>query len=63
MLFGTYNVHNGVGADAKYDVERIADLMAPADMACLQEVVRGWPQNGYVDQTAEIGRRLDRYFR
>lgn len=63
MLFSTYNVHYGVGADGKYDVERIADVLAEADIACLQEVVRGWPQNGYADQTAEIARRLNRYFR
>lgn len=63
MLFSTYNVHYGVGADAKYDVERIADVVADADIVCLQEVVRGWPHNGYADQTGEIGRRLNRYFR
>ena len=37
--------------------------MAEADIICLQETVRGWPQNGYADQTAEIGRRSNRYFR
>lgn len=63
MLFSTYNIHYGVGADGKYDVERIADVLAEADIACLQEVVRGWPQNGYADQAGEIGRRLNRYFR
>jgi endonuclease/exonuclease/phosphatase family metal-dependent hydrolase len=63
MLFSTYNVHYGVGADGKYDVDRIADVLADADIACLQEVVRGWPENGYADQTAEIGRRLNRYYR
>ena len=25
MLFCTYNIHYGVGADGKYDVARIAD--------------------------------------
>ena len=63
MLFATYNIHYGVGADGRYDVARIADAVAQADIACLQEVVRGWPQNGYADQTAEIGRRLNRYTR
>ena len=63
MLFSTYNIHYGVGADGKYDVLRIADAVAQADIICLQETVRGWPQNGYADQTAEIGRRLNRYFR
>src|SRR5260370_11325139 len=63
MLFSTYNIHYGVGADGKYDVMRAADAVAQADIICLQETVRGWPQNGYADQTAEIGRRLNRYFR
>ncbi len=63
MLFSTYNIHYGVGADGAYDVARIADAVAEADIVCIQETVRGWPQNGYADQTAEIGRRLNRYFR
>ena len=63
MLFATYNIHYGVGADGRYDTARIADMLAASDIACLQEVVRGWPQNGYADQTAEIGRRLNRYYR
>jgi endonuclease/exonuclease/phosphatase family metal-dependent hydrolase len=63
MLFCTYNVHYGVGSDGRYDVARIADVLVDADIACLQEVVRGWPHNDYADQTAEIGRRLNRYYR
>jgi endonuclease/exonuclease/phosphatase family metal-dependent hydrolase len=63
VLFATYNIHYGVGADGRYDVGRIADVLASADIACLQEVVRGWPQNGYADQTTEIGRKLNRYTR
>jgi endonuclease/exonuclease/phosphatase family metal-dependent hydrolase len=61
MLFGTYNIHYGVGADGEYDVARVADAIAEADIACLQEAVSGWPQNGYIDQTAEIAGRLNRY--
>ncbi len=63
MIFSTYNIHYGVGLDGRHDVARIADTLADADIACLQEVVRGWPQNGYVDQAAEIARRLNRYYR
>ncbi len=61
MLFSTYNIHYGVGADGKYDVARIADAVADADIVCLQEAVSGWPQNDHADQTAEIAGRLDRY--
>ncbi len=63
MLFGTYNIHYGVGADGTYDVARIADAVAPADVVCLQEVTRGFPGNGHADHTAEIGKRLNRYYR
>jgi endonuclease/exonuclease/phosphatase family metal-dependent hydrolase len=63
VLFATYNIHYGVGSDGGYDIARIADVLADADIACLQEVVRGWPENGYADQTAEIGKRLNRYYR
>src|SRR5258708_6202873 len=63
MLFSTYNIHYGVGADGKDDLMRVADAVAAADIICLQETARGWPQNGYADQTAEIGRKLNRYFR
>ena len=61
MLLSTYNIHYGVGADGKYDVARIADAVAEADIVCLQEAVSGWPQNDHADQTAEIAGRLNRY--
>ncbi len=63
MLFCTYNIHYGVGADGRYDVPRIADAIAAADIMCLQEVTRGFPDNDYADHTAEIGKRLNRYYR
>jgi len=63
MLFATYNIHYGLGADGGYDVARVADVLAETDIACVQEVVCGWPENGYADQTAEIGTRLNRYYR
>jgi endonuclease/exonuclease/phosphatase family metal-dependent hydrolase len=63
MLFATYNIHYGVGTDGRYDVPRIADAVAEADIVCLQEVTRGFPDNNYADHTAEIGKRLNRYYR
>ena len=62
MLFTTYNMHYGVGSDGRYDVGRIADVLAEADIACLQEVARGWRENGHSHQAAEIARRLNRYY-
>jgi endonuclease/exonuclease/phosphatase family metal-dependent hydrolase len=61
MHFCTYNMHYGVGADGKYDVPRIADEIAQADIVCLQELAAGWSLNGFADQTAEIAGRLNRY--
>lgn len=61
MLFCTYNIHYGVGADGTYDVARIADALAEADIVSIQEAVAGWPQNDFADQTAEIAGRLNRY--
>ncbi len=63
MIFATYNIHYGVGADGRYDVARIADAVAEADIVCLQEITRGFPDNNHADQTAEIGKRLNRYYR
>jgi endonuclease/exonuclease/phosphatase family metal-dependent hydrolase len=61
MLFCTYNIHYGVGADGKYDVARIADVVSKADIICIQEAVSGWPQGNFADQTAEIAGLLNRY--
>lgn len=61
MLFATYNIHYGVGADHRYDVERIARAVEQADIICCQEVVQGWPQNGHEDQAATLARLLNRY--
>ncbi len=61
MLFCTYNIHYGVGADGRYDVARIADALSEADIVAIQEAVSGWPQNEFADQTAEIAARLNRY--
>ena len=61
MLFSTYNIHYGVGADGRYDVARIADAVDEADIVCIQEAAAGWHLNDHADQTAEIAQRLNRY--
>jgi len=61
VLLATYNIHYGLGADHRYDVPRIADVVAEADVICLQEVVQGWSLNAFADQAAEIAARLNRY--
>jgi len=62
MLFATYNIHFGIGADNRYDVPRIAETLRQADIICCQEVVQGWPQNAYADQAAELASLLNRYY-
>ncbi|MBX3498647.1 MAG: endonuclease/exonuclease/phosphatase family protein [Alphaproteobacteria bacterium] len=61
MLFATYNIHFALGTDNRYDVARIADVVAEADVVCLQEVVQGWALNAHADQAQEIAGRLNRY--
>jgi len=62
MLFATYNIHFGIGADNRYDIPRIAETLRQADIICCQEVVQGWPQNRHADQAAELAALLDRYY-
>jgi endonuclease/exonuclease/phosphatase family metal-dependent hydrolase len=62
MLFATYNIHFGIGADNRYDVPRIAETLRQADIICCQEVVQGWRENAHADQAAEIAQLLNRYY-
>ncbi|HJQ57638.1 MAG TPA: endonuclease/exonuclease/phosphatase family protein [Vineibacter sp.] len=61
MLFASYNIHFGLGRDQIYDVGRVADVVAAADVICLQEVAQGWALSGFADQAAEIAGRLNRF--
>jgi endonuclease/exonuclease/phosphatase family metal-dependent hydrolase len=61
MLFCTYNIHYGVGVDGRYDLARIADAIAKADIICIQEAAAGWHVNGYAHHTAEIAAHLNCY--
>lgn len=62
MRIVTYNIHYGVGQDARYGVERIADAVRGADVIALQEVSRGNPANGGRDMVAELRALLPDYF-
>ncbi len=58
----SYNIHFGVGADGRYDLARILDPVADADVILLQEATRYCPWNGQVDMPAEIAAALpDRF--
>lgn len=54
MRFVTYNVQYGVGLDKRFDLQRIVDAVAEADVICLQEVTRHCPWNDGVDMVAGI---------
>lgn len=54
----TYNVRHGRGADGQVDLDRIATtiLKSRPDLVALQELDRGTPRSGGVDQLAELAR-------
>lgn len=60
----TYNIHSGVGADLKLDLDRIADLIRDqaADIVGLCEVDQGTRRSGRVDQARYIAERLGYYY-
>jgi endonuclease/exonuclease/phosphatase family metal-dependent hydrolase len=54
VKIATYNIHYGVGPDGKYDLQRIVDAVADADVIAFQEVSRGFIGNQGRDMVAEI---------
>lgn len=54
----SYNIQYGLGADGRYDLARIAEEIAGADIAALQEVDRFWKRSGMVDSPAVLGEHL-----
>ncbi|MEL6102771.1 MAG: endonuclease/exonuclease/phosphatase family protein [Pseudomonadota bacterium] len=58
MKIVTYNIQYGLGQDGRYDLARIAEDIADADVIALQEVERFWQRSGMVDQPAELARLL-----
>ena len=61
LLIASYNIQYGLGQDGIFDITRAADVVAQADIICLQEVTQHWRRNGYEDQAALITERLNRY--
>jgi endonuclease/exonuclease/phosphatase family metal-dependent hydrolase len=54
----TYNIHYGKGADDKYDLERIAKIIAAEkpDIVALQAVDQETMRSGRIDQTAQLAK-------
>ncbi|NEY91940.1 endonuclease/exonuclease/phosphatase family protein [Tabrizicola oligotrophica] len=62
MRLLSFNIQYGFGADGVYDLTRAAQVIAAADIACLQEVDRHWSRSGFDDQPARLEALLpDRY--
>lgn len=54
MKIVSYNIQYGVGLDGIYDMRRIAESLAGADVIALQEVTRGFSRNHHADMVAEL---------
>lgn len=54
----SYNIQYGLGSDGVYDLARIADEVASADVIALQEVDRYWKRSGMVDSPAVLADHL-----
>ena len=54
MKLVSYNIQYGRGRDGVFDLPRIADAVAGADVIALQEVERYWQRSGMVDQAGEL---------
>jgi len=54
VKLASYNIQYGFGLDGRYDLKRIVDSIADADIVALQEVTRGFARNGGADMVAEI---------
>ncbi len=50
----TFNIQFGVGRDGRADLGRVIDALRGADIACLQEVEKGWRRDSDVDQPETI---------
>ena len=62
MKFVSYNIQYGFGADGRYDLDRVADVIADADVIALQEVERNWQRSGNDDQPELLSRRLPHHY-
>jgi len=62
MKIVTYNIQYSRGKDERYDLARVVEEVAEADIIALQEVERFYPRTGMSDQPAEIAARLPGHY-
>ena len=62
MKLVSYNIQYGFGIDGRYDLERIARVVADADIIALQEVERFWKRSNEDDQPEILSRLLPDHY-
>ena len=62
MKLASYNIQYGFGIDGRYDLERIARVVADADIIALQEVERFWKRTDEDDQPEILSRLLPDHY-
>jgi endonuclease/exonuclease/phosphatase family metal-dependent hydrolase len=62
MKIVSYNIHYAIGKDNKYDLDRIIDEIAGADIIALQEVERFYGPPHQPSQPEDIGELLKDYY-
>lgn len=58
MRLVSYNIQYGFGADGRYDLTRITDVIRDGDIIALQEVERHWSRSNMDDQPALLAASL-----
>ena len=61
MKLVSYNIQYGFGTEGRYDLARVADVVAGADVIALQEVERHWSRTGFDDQPELLMRLLPQH--
>ena len=62
MKLVSYNIQYGFGSDGRYDIARVANALADADVIALQEVERHWDRTNGDDQPALLAQMLPGYY-
>ncbi len=59
-----YNIHNAVGVDAKFDIDRIVDIFKAEDpdIIGLNEVDLGYVKTGWIDLPSYFAQKLNMYY-
>lgn len=62
--FLTYNTHNAIGIDDKFDMDRIVELIKEQDpdVVGLNEIDMGSLKTGYIDIASYIAQKLNMYY-